>query len=167
MHLLTPRLLIRSLAPADIEPLVALWTEEVVTRHLGGPRDAGKVREALQAALAAPSQPFDLWPVVSRSQPEGPPLGECGLLAKEIDGVAEIELVYIFAQHGWGQGYATEAATALRDYALRQLSLPRLVALIEPGHTASARVAEKLGFQRARQTTRPSGRVMDLYVREK
>jgi RimJ/RimL family protein N-acetyltransferase len=87
-------------------------------------------------------------------------------LSKQIDGVTEVELIYLLAAHAWGQGYATEAATALRDHALGELALPRLVALIEPAHTASARVAAKLGFIRARQTVRPGGRIMDLYLLE-
>jgi RimJ/RimL family protein N-acetyltransferase len=44
-----------------------------------------------------------------------------------------------------GQGYATEAAMAVRDWALTTLKLPMLVSYIDPGNTASRRVADRLG----------------------
>lgn len=43
-----------------------------------------------------------------------------------------------------GQGYATEAARALRDWAFAQ-GRPGLVSYVDPGNRASARVAERLG----------------------
>jgi RimJ/RimL family protein N-acetyltransferase len=46
-----------------------------------------------------------------------------------------------------GNGYATEAASAARDYALEQLGAHRLIALIIHGNDASENVARKLGFE--------------------
>ncbi|UMA65013.1 GNAT family N-acetyltransferase [Roseivivax marinus] len=44
-----------------------------------------------------------------------------------------------------GQGYAREAATAVRDYAFTQLGLPVLTAVVRRDNAASLRVAETLG----------------------
>ncbi len=71
--------------------------------------------------------------------------------------------MYLHAKRAWGQGYATEAATAIRDHAFGALGLPRLTALIVPTNAASIRVAEKIGMQHARDIERPS-RMMSLYV---
>jgi RimJ/RimL family protein N-acetyltransferase len=57
----------------------------------------------------------------------------------------EIELGWTLAREHWGHGYATEAAAAIRDWALGDLALGRLVSIIHPENTASQRVAEKLG----------------------
>ncbi len=46
----------------------------------------------------------------------------------------------------WGQGYATEAATAVLNYAFQTLGLDRVIADINPHNAASLRVAEKLGM---------------------
>jgi RimJ/RimL family protein N-acetyltransferase len=43
------------------------------------------------------------------------------------------------------QGYATEAAAALRDWAARALGLDRLVSYIDPSNVRSVAVAERLG----------------------
>ena len=47
----------------------------------------------------------------------------------------------------WGQGYATEAATALVDYARSELKLDKIAAIIDPENNASIGVAEKLGLR--------------------
>lgn len=44
-----------------------------------------------------------------------------------------------------GNGYATEAAGALRDWAFGTLALPTLVSYIGPGNARSIAVAERLG----------------------
>ena len=51
----------------------------------------------------------------------------------------------------WGQGLATEAALACRDYGFDHLGLERLSALIHPENIASRRVAEKIGMTLLRQ----------------
>lgn len=163
MDLKTERLWLRSPQASDTSALIALWTDPEVTHHLGGPRDPAKLRERIAADLATSSPPkFDLWSLVERSS--GEVIGDCGLKAKEVDGQAEIELVYVLARRAWGRGYATEIGIALREFARSDLSLPRLIALIEPEHAASARVAEKAGFVLEKTTTRPGGRIMRVYA---
>lgn len=74
-------------------------------------------------------------------------LGYCGLFYfADLAGSKEIEIGYRFARSQWGHGYATEAAAAVREHAFNQLRIARLVAMIDPGNTASLRVAEKLGM---------------------
>ena len=57
----------------------------------------------------------------------------------------ELELGYWFLPEFQGQGYATEAAKAVRDYAWNELKVTRLVSTINHQNTASIRLAEKLG----------------------
>jgi RimJ/RimL family protein N-acetyltransferase len=66
--------------------------------------------------------------------------------AESKDGRTEVEVGYTLGRAFWGQGYATEAAAAVRDYALRELGADRLIALIIHGNTASENVARKLGL---------------------
>ena len=47
-----------------------------------------------------------------------------------------------------GQGYATEAAAALRDWAFGTLGLETLVSYCDPDNAASIAVAERLGAVR-------------------
>jgi len=57
----------------------------------------------------------------------------------------EKELGWLVFEGHEGQGYATEAAAALRDWAGRTLGLDCLVSYIDPKNTRSIAVAERLG----------------------
>ena len=76
----------------------------------------------------------------------------CGFYHKHIDGVDEIEIGYRLHPDYWNQGIATEAATAVRDHAFRDLKLPRVISLIHPENVPSRRVAEKIGMTFEKQT---------------
>ena len=52
---------------------------------------------------------------------------------------------YVLAKAAWGQGYATEALTAVVDIA-RQVGVQALGAICHVDHRASAHVLEKCGF---------------------
>lgn len=58
---------------------------------------------------------------------------------------AQPELGWALIRTHWGNGYATEAAAAIRDWAYESRSIDRLVSLISPDNIRSQRVAERLG----------------------
>jgi RimJ/RimL family protein N-acetyltransferase len=60
-------------------------------------------------------------------------------------GDQEHELGYLMCVSGEGQGFATEAAAAARDYAVQVLGLPSLVSYVAHENHRSAAVAERLG----------------------
>jgi RimJ/RimL family protein N-acetyltransferase len=79
-------------------------------------------------------------------------IGYCGFFSQIVDDVEEIELGYRLHPDHWGQGLATEAARAVRDYGFDDLKLPRLISLIHPNNVASRRVAEKNGMTPEKET---------------
>jgi [ribosomal protein S5]-alanine N-acetyltransferase len=93
---------------------------------------------------------YGYWLALERAT--GQPVGQAGLLALEIDGVAETGLGYLFHRPFWGRGYATEAAEACLGYAFTALGKPSVVAPIRPENAASLAVARKLGMQVQRST---------------
>jgi len=78
-------------------------------------------------------------------------LGYCGIRPLTIEKVEEIEMGWHTRRHCWGRGIATEAALACRDLAFTRFGIERLVATIDPTHTASLRVADKIGMSWERQ----------------
>jgi RimJ/RimL family protein N-acetyltransferase len=88
---------------------------------------------------------YGLWALLLRNT--GELIGDCGLVNQEVDGVLEIEIGYHVRRDLWGQGLATEAALACRDYGFNVLDHRRLISLIHPQNIASRRVAEKVGMR--------------------
>jgi RimJ/RimL family protein N-acetyltransferase len=68
---------------------------------------------------------------------------------------AQLELGWALIREHWGHGYATEAASAIRDWAHESRTDDRLVSLITPDNVRSQRVAERLGAVPA-ETVTPS-----------
>ena len=60
----------------------------------------------------------------------------------------KVLISYHLAQSEWGQGYATEAARALVDWALDQPQVMRIWTVVDVDNAASVRVLEKLGMVR-------------------
>jgi RimJ/RimL family protein N-acetyltransferase len=58
---------------------------------------------------------------------------------------AQPELGWALAREHWGQGYATEAAFAVREWAYAERGVRRLVSLIAPDNVRSERLAQRLG----------------------
>jgi ribosomal-protein-alanine N-acetyltransferase len=163
MRLETERLLLRPLDVGDIDALIALWTDPHVTAFLGGPRNPEELRRTFREDLRKhPPDPFDLWPVIEK--PSGSLVGHSGLLDKEVEGRQEVDLVYVFAPSVWGNGYATEIGRALMQCAFEQMSLKRLICLIDPKNEASGRVARRLGMRYEGLVLRPGGRTLQLYA---
>jgi RimJ/RimL family protein N-acetyltransferase len=166
MWLETDRLLLRPVEYMDIDQLVAMWADPDVTRCMGGPRDRDRVRDMLdEEASDPPKGPFGQWPLIEKAG--GRVAGDCGLVEKDVDGVTEVELVYVLARHAWGKGYATEIGSALLRFAFGVLDLPRVVSLIDAENAASKRVAAKLGMQLERVVLRPDGAERELWVAER
>lgn len=152
----TPRLWVRQFQAGDTAALQRLFGDAEVMRFGDGAQDADWVANWLAHRVAeyAHNAERAVWAVVARETAEV--LGYCGLFAMDdVNGRPETEIGYRLARPFWGHGYATEAATAVRDYAHHTLHLPRLIALIDPANSASIRVAEKLGMVREAEAMMP------------
>ena len=57
------------------------------------------------------------------------------------------EMGWIIHRDYWNKGYATEAANAVKEYAIRTLKLQRLIATCDARNIPSSRVMEKLFFR--------------------
>jgi RimJ/RimL family protein N-acetyltransferase len=75
----------------------------------------------------------------------------------------ESELGYTLDPAAWGQGFATEAARCVRDYARDVLRWPYAISAILPQNVRSRRVAERSGARAAGQMD-VVGLTWDRYV---
>ena len=143
-RLVTPRLVLRPVAVADLEPLKAIWSDPAVMAHMGrGTRDAAESMQRFEELIEHQRRHgFGKWAAVE--QASGELIGYCGV---ELYGNgSDVELGFSLARSAWGRGYATEAARAWLDHAFDALGFARVLALVKPENTASIRVLEKIGM---------------------
>lgn len=161
----TERLCLRAPEPGDLGPILELWTDPDVTRHIGGPRDRSVVddfrRYAADPRAFVRDEGERWWSVVERSS--GDLVGLCSLIEEDLDGRREVEIGYFYRAAYWGRGYATEAARLAVAYAFRDLGLASVVAIVDPRNRASASVARKLGMRLEREVPRSDGVTRQVY----
>lgn len=143
----TERLILRHFESDDGDAMDCVFGDAEVMHFGCGVQTQQWVREWLGRRLEDYQMlGYGLLAVVEKSS--SVVIGYCGLTHfPNIAGQPEIEIGYRLARRYWGRGYATEAATAVRDYAFESLNLQRLIALIDSANVASIRVAEKIGLR--------------------
>lgn len=151
----TERLYLIHTRTSDITDLIRLWTDPDITEFLGGPRNPETLRPLFEESVSGDRLDFDLWPVIEKES--GDFAGHCGLLEKVIEGVNEVEVIYIIARGKQRRGYAAEAGRSLVDFGFNCIGLSRIVALIEPDNVFSEVVARRIGLQFEKRIIRQSG----------
>lgn len=146
----TGRLVAERLREHHLADLVALHLDPEVSRFLGGVRNAEVTKEYLKTNMAHWERyGFGLWALHTQ---DGEFAGRAGIRHLAVDDVTEIEIAYTFQRSLWGQGLASEIASALTTIGLLQMALPSLVGLIHVGNVASRGVVEKLSYRLERST---------------
>ncbi len=148
----TKRLILRHLAPNDLDSLFALYSDRDVRRHFPeGTLTYEETKEELERFLDGHQDhpQLGLWATIHKDTDRFS--GRCGLIPWTIDDALEIEVAYLLDKQYQRQGLGTEAAQALVRYGFEQLQLPRLIALIDPTHQASIRTAERAGLHFERE----------------
>jgi RimJ/RimL family protein N-acetyltransferase len=146
------------------DPIGDLWANPEAMRHMAGARPRDTIRTAFSEIAAEGSPAEEHWWVLEAPD-SGRFIGQCGLCPKELEGVVETELVYLIAPPFWRRGFATEAARYVAEHAQRDLSLHRLITLIERGNTPSEIVAKRVGFVLERRS--PARRPRHETIRER
>jgi RimJ/RimL family protein N-acetyltransferase len=150
VELETERLLLRTMVAEDAGALMSVFSDPRVMAAFGAkPFDRVDMDRWVDRNLRHQAEHgYGLFTVVLRAT--GEVIGDCGLEHMDIGD----ELGYDLRSDHRNRGLATEAASAVRDYAFGALGLPRLVSLVRVGNDASRRVAEKIGMRLVKQTER-------------
>lgn len=89
-------------------------------------------------------------------------IGDCGITIQQVDGISEYEIGYKLARKQWGQGYATEAAVACRDFGFEQKNIQRFISIIDPKNISSIRVAARVGMTLEKESLYRNG-IVEIY----
>jgi RimJ/RimL family protein N-acetyltransferase len=164
------RLVLRRMVLDDLPFFTRIHALPEVARYLypgGRPRSPEETAAFLRYTLASYERLALGYLAVLRKQ-DGALIGRCGMMDLVVEAVTpdhgirrgwfgreeapaevaltyECELGYTFDPAVWGQGFASEAAQCVRDYARDVLRLPYAVSAIHPQNARSRRVAERSG----------------------
>lgn len=147
--LTTPRLLLREFEEEDWRATHPYESDPEVVRYaLHGVRTPEESRDYIRRTRAlARETPRDVYDLAMVLKDEGRLIGRCGFRITDRE-QREAMLWYILDRSRWGQGYATEAARAVLDWAFSTLPLHRFFADCDPRNPGSFRVMEKLGMRK-------------------
>jgi ribosomal-protein-alanine N-acetyltransferase len=138
MELHTPRLILRSARPDDLEAVHAVLADPGATMWWSSPphETLGQTREWLEAMIAnGPDHPDFVveW--------NGRVIGKVGFYVMP-------DVGYILHPDVWGQGLASEAVGAVIDHVFSTREVDTLKADVDPENAASIRLLQRLGFVR-------------------
>lgn len=153
-ELLTARLSLRRPTPADIDAIYAIHRDRRACAH--NPSDMLANRAGAESLYRRWDQHwqrhgFGYW--VIRHGRES--LGFCGIKVMQLMDREVLNLLYRLDPSAWGNGVATEAATAVVAWAAAHLPDYPLVARVRPANAPSLRVAARIGLHRAEHLDGP------------
>jgi len=163
----TPRLTLRQLLSSDAEAVFQIRGDYEVTKY-----NTGKAYTSIQEAselIAAIESSYQerseiRWGITRKGHSEV--IGMCGYnYWNRYDRRGSVG--YDLARAYWGQGIMSEAVRAVVEFGFNHMELNRIEADADARNPASARVLEKIGFQREglqREQFYDSGAFYDLVL---
>lgn len=163
----TERLLLRPFAESDAEAIYALQSNARVLRFWNAPPWTERSRaDVFIAACRKMEEDESGARFAIETRDQNAFVGWCAMFGWNPI-YRSLGIGYCFDESAWGKGYATEATRAMLHWAYAVLDLNRVEAELDTRNAASARVLEKLGFQREgmrREDCIVSGEVSDSWI---
>lgn len=144
---LTERLIVREIVQSDWKALHQCASNPLTVRHQGwGPNTPGEslqfIADAIREQKRVPRVRYEFAVLLKQNRDF---VGVVGLtLNRKV--VLEAELGYTIDPGYWNNGFATEAASRIMDFAFNQLHVFRIVALCNSTNTPSMQILNKLGL---------------------
>lgn len=155
-ELRTARLSLRRPTPFDIEAIYSIHRQPRACAH--NPADLLATRAEAEDLYRRwdkhwQSHGFGYW--VIRRHHVHEVQGFCGIKMMRLREREVLNLFYRLDPSAWGDGLATEAATAVVGWATTHITDRPLLARVRPDNVASIRVAERAGLRRAEHLDSP------------
>lgn len=149
MRIETERLILREFHEDDWPDVLSYWKDPLYQRYY--PENDNPAMTVLKLVgmfvRAQTEEPRKTWQLALVKRDDGRLIGSCGIRVNDPE-QREANIGYEINPSEWGQGFATEAATAIVRFGFEDLGLHRIWAECVADNVGSARVLEKLGMQR-------------------
>lgn len=139
------RLIFREIEESDIESIAKIMRDEGVQKVWEHYFSDDDVKEWIERRKKGyKTNGVDYLLAINKLTQEV--VGQIGLLKENIDGVEVWGIGYILMSEYYGNGYATEGAKAMVDYAFNILKASKIVCDIRPINKSSIAVAKRIGM---------------------
>ena len=146
--------MLRHMEQRDFDSLYALFNDPEVMKYYPGLRDRAETQLWMNWVFDQ-YEHYGHGLFVVEHVDTGEFIGQVGIIRQDWDGRADLEVGYMLARKFWGNGYATEAARAMRDYAFAHFHPDRVVSFITPENKRSQEVAKRNGMRILKRIKHP------------
>ncbi len=159
----TQRLILREFKADDLDDLHAILSDPELMKHYPAPFTREKSQRWIEWNLENyAAYGFGLWAVILKQTDTF--IGDCGITMQLIGGKREPEIGYHISRAHTGNGYATEAARACRNYAFDTLNLGTVYSYMRAENIASQNVARRNGMRLISELSGDDGIVTAVYA---
>ena len=156
MKMETRRLFLREMTIDDFEALYAVLADSDIMQHYPYTFDEMRVRNWISKNIERYRVfGFGLWAVCLKEN--GEMIGDCGLSMQSINGTILPEIGYHIAKANQHQGYATEAAQAVRDWTFEHTPFGMIYSYMKNTNTPSSATARANGMKKIDEFTDDEG----------
>lgn len=146
----TKRLLLRKYTMDDFDALYEIMSDAETMQHYPEPFDADKTRNWISRNLENYEKyGFGLWAVVLKETGEF--IGDCGITIQDIDGEMLPEIGYHIHKKYWRQGFAKEAAQAVRDWGFKNTQYDTFYSYMKYSNIGSYSTAIAIGMRKIKE----------------
>lgn len=144
MQIETNRLILREMAKDDFDALSAVLIDSDIMQHYPYNFDENRVKGWINKNIERYKIfGFGLWAVCLKET--GEMIGDCGLTMQNINGMIKPEIGYHIRHDQQRRGFATESASAVRDWAFNNTPFNIIYSYMKYTNYASARTAVSWG----------------------
>ena len=138
----TRRLYLRGFERTDISFAISVWNDPEMGKYLQDP-SLENVDDAYRNSLETLGEDKTCCYLIAESKETGEQIGTCSFIPSEAG--RTFDIAYCVHRKYWNNGYATEMAQGLMDYAKRQ-GAKKITAYVNKENAASNSIVKKLGL---------------------
>ena len=163
MQIETERLFLREMVEDDFEALRRVLGDRDIMRHYPYEFDDARIRNWIARNRERYSIfGFGLWAVCRKDT--GEMIGDCGLTMQIIDGQIRPEIGYHIRADHQRQGFATEAARAVRDWTWQNTPFRAIYSYMKAENIPSIRTAMAYGCEYAGEFLDDEGEMTKIFL---
>ena len=159
----TTRLILREYSSGDFEALFEILSDAETMRHYPKPYDSEMTKAWIERNIRRYREHgFGLWAVILKESGEF--IGDCGITIQNIDGEYLPEIGYHIHKKYQRQGFGSEAARAVRDWAFENTEYDCLYSYMKHTNIASYSTAIAIGMKKVKEYPDPNNEISYAYA---